>query len=131
MSSSKYSAKDEVRFNIRISPDLHRLIVAQAATAGQSMNTFIIERLSEAVGKAEDQWLRDARAEMRHLLEEEALFEARLGTLRAKRLKILEGLAMRQGDAATASEIRRDIAEIERMSYRGQRDLPDDLKPLR
>lgn len=111
MSTAKSSAKPEVRFNVRIPPDLHQRIVARAATAKQSMNTFIVEMLTRALDSSEENWMENAKGEMLRMLEEESMLEERAADLRKRRLKILLAWAEREGDREAAEAILKDLSE--------------------
>lgn len=56
MSNGKSGAREEIRFNVRISPDLHARITQRAKANGQSMNSEIIAMLEAALddGKPAD-----------------------------------------------------------------------------
>lgn len=93
----KSSAKDEVRFNVRISPDLHARITQRAKANGRSMNSEIVAILSVEMGEPEDDLHDRLRDEMRHT--EMALEQSQTQTAHL---------------ASRLNALRRDLAEIER-----------------
>lgn len=73
MSTEKSSAKEEIRFNVRISPDLHERITRRAKANARSMNSEIINILQSVIDDPEGhrandlrQMLEAAEAELKH-----------------------------------------------------------------
>lgn len=54
MSTKKSSAKDEVRFNLRLPSDLHDEVVSRAVANGRSMNGEIVAILSAVLEGGQD-----------------------------------------------------------------------------
>lgn len=97
MSNEKNGTKDEMRFNIRISPGLHTRIAKRASANGRSMNSEIIAMLSVVLGEPEDDLHRRLREELNHT-------EVALQTSQAQTAHL----------ASRLNALRRDLAEVER-----------------
>jgi hypothetical protein len=109
VSNEKSSAKEEIRFNVRITPGLHARITSRAAANGRSMNSEIIALLEKSLDKT-------GATEFRFLLEE-------YQRLRRQTEQLREVLADSRDRRVSILQELRVIAAAD-----SEGDLPEDLK---
>ncbi|WP_397586807.1 Arc family DNA-binding protein [Sphingobium fuliginis] len=64
MSNEKNGAKEEIRFNVRLPPELHQRVITRAKANGRSMNSEIIEMLTLVAGDIENKKLDELREKL-------------------------------------------------------------------
>lgn len=100
VSTEKSSAKDEVRFNVRVSPSLHRRLVDRAIVNKRSMNSEVVALLDQGLSATGDLSVAMLVDEVRRVQGEIDATARQLNLLADRRNRLRDALSLATGNAS-------------------------------